>query len=275
MTEGIVETTEAAAEVLRDDQGRFAPVEQAEVAEPTKPEGEEPAGTADGEETDVESQDDLHEDKRRGKTAQDRINDLTRARREAERERDFYKGLVSQPTPNSAPEAADKPTPDSFDTYDAYVEALTDWKVEQTLHKQSSAKAQQTEEMVKQANWQSKLEAAQSSLPDYATVVGSSEIPVAPHVYEALLDSDRGPELAYHMAQHPEVAAELNKLSPVKAAIMLGRLETALATPVAKPTTKAPAPINPIRSAPARQTDLSKASMDDYIEMRRKQGAGY
>jgi len=94
-------------------------------------------------------------------------------------------------------------------------------------------------------------------------------------VYEALMDSDRGPELAYHMAQHPEIAEELNKLTPVKAAIRLGRLETALAAPVAKSTTKAPAPISPIRSAPARQTDLAKASMNDYIEMRRKQGAGY
>ena len=266
---GEIPETVATPEPPRGEDGRFLPPEAEKANEgPEIADPELLAPEEDGEETD------LHEEKRRGKTAQDRINDLTRARREAERERDFYKGLVSQPTPVS-PDGADKPTPDTFDTYDEYVEALTDWKVEQNLIKQSSAKAQQTEDMVRQANWASKLEAAQSALPDYANVVGSSEVPIAPHVYEALLDSDRGPELAYHMAQHPELADELNKLSPVKAAIRLGRLETALAAPVAKPTTKAPAPINPIRSAPARQSDLSKVAMDDYIEMRRKQGARF
>jgi hypothetical protein len=263
---GEIPETVATPEPPRGDDGRFLPVEPDPVEEPAAQETE--ADEGEPEETD------LHEEKRRGKTAQDRINDLTRARREAERERDFYKGLVSQPTPVS-PDGADKPTPDTFDTYDDYVEALTDWKVSQTLIKQSSETANRTEELVRQANWQSKMEAAQSLLPDYEAVVGSSEVPISPHVAQALMDSDRGPELAYHMAQHPELAAELNKLSPVKAAMTLGRLETTLAAPAAKPATKAPAPINPIRSAPARQADFAKASMDDYIEMRRKQGARY
>jgi hypothetical protein len=55
----------------------------------------------------------------------------------------------------------------------------------------------------------------------------------------------------------------------------MGRLEVALQTPVAKPTTKAPAPITPIRTAPARQSDLANVSMDDYIALRRKQGAAF
>jgi len=263
MTDDTTPEMEAPIEQPRDEEGRFA--ETPAVETEAEPEAEEPDDQVE----------DLHEEKRRGKTAQDRINDLTRARREAERERDFYKGLVSQPTPASPVEGAPKPTPDSFDTYDGYIDALTDWKVEQTLTRQSSAKAQQTTEMVREANWAAKLEEARSTIPDYADVVGSSDINIAPHVADALFDSDLGPQLAYHMATHPELADRLNKLSPVKAAIELGRLEVALTTPVAKPTTKAPAPVNPIRSAPARQSDLAKVSMDDYIEMRRKQGAAF
>lgn len=270
--DSIVVTTEAATEPARDEQGRFAPVT-------TEGEGE---GVAAGEaeatpelEADApEGEDgDLHDDKPRGKSARTRIDELTRARREAERERDFYKGLVSQPTPISPPEGASKPASDSFETYDEYVDALTDWKVDQKLAKTSSETATRTEGMVRQANWSSKMEAAQSLLPDFATVVGSSEVPVSPHVAEALMDSDRGPELAYHMAQHPEVADRLNKLSPVKAAIELGRLETALAAPVVKPTTKAPAPITPIRPGATRQADLSKLSGEEYRAERAKQGA--
>lgn len=269
--EAIVETTDGAVEtpaIPRDEQGRFAEAPKDEAAA-------EPEEAEQTEEASEEQPEDLHEDRRRGKTAQDRINDLTRARREAERERDFYKGLVTQTTPASPVEGAPKPTPASFETYDEYVEALTDWKVEQTINKQSSAKAQQTESMVREANWAAKLEEARQTLPDYAEVVGSSEVNIAPHVADALFDSDQGPALAYHMAQHPDLADRLNKLSPVKAAIELGRLEAALSTPVAKPTTKAPAPVTPIRSAPTRQVDPAKLSMDEYIEWRRKQGASY
>jgi len=267
MTDETPLEVEGSIEQPRDDTGRFTETTPETVNSETETEPQVKEDADQGE--------DLHEERKRGRTAQDRINDLTRARREAERERDFYKGLVSQPTPASPVEGAPKPTPASFDTYDEYVEALTDWKVEQTISRQSSVKAQQTEVAVREANWASKLEEARQTLPDYAEVVGSSDVNIAPHVADALFDSDRGPELAYHMAQNPDYAERLNKLSPVKAAIELGRLEAALSTPVAKPTTKAPAPVSPIRSAPARQTDLSKVSMEEYVEMRRKQGAAF
>jgi len=266
MTDEVAEVPETITEAPRDEQGRFTEATPETVNAEAEPEVEAEEG---------EQPEDLHEEKRRGKTAQDRINDLTRARREAERERDFYKGLVSQPTPASPVEGASKPTPDSFETYDEYVEALTDWKVEQTINKQSTVKAQQTESMVREANWAAKLEEARQTLPDYAEVVGSSEVNIAPHVADALFDSELGPQLAYHMAQHPEYAERLNKLSPNKAALELGRLEAALSTPVAKPTTKAPAPVSPIRSAPARQVDPAKLSTEEYIEFRRKQGAKF
>lgn len=256
----------------RDEAGRFAePEVQAEPTEAT--EGEEPeVAETDGE---AQENDDLPHQKKRGKTAEDRINDLTRKFREMERRNQVLEGLVSQPTPGSASEGAAKPTPEQFESYDEYVDALTDWKVDQKLNKSSAETAKRTESSLQQANWAVKLEAAQSTLPDYAEVVGSSEVPILQHVAQALMDADRGPELAYHMAQNPEVAERLNKMSPMKAALELGRLETALAAPVAKQTTNAPAPATPIRTTSARQSDPAKMSMDEYVEYRRKQGAGY
>lgn len=260
---------EPTPELPRDEKGQFTPTPEAkEEVVPVEAEADAEAETGDEE-------DDLHDEKKRGKSARTRIDELTRARREAERDRDFYKGLVSQPTPVSPPDGAVKPTPDSFESYDEYVDALTDWKVDQKLAKTSSETAERTEGMVRQANWTSKMEAAQSLLPDYATVVGSSEVPVASHVAEALMDSERGPELAYHMAQHPEVVDRLNKLSPVKAALEMGRLETALTAPVVRPTTKAPAPISPLRPAASMQPDMSKLSVDEYAAARAKQGASW
>ena len=236
---------------------------------PEAVEGEKVEAEAGAEEGENE---DLPEAKERAKGAKARINELTRLRHEAERERDFYKGLASQSAPNSPQGATVEPDLDDFENYGDYVKALAKYEVGQT----QQASATQREYIIREASWEAKVEATASSLPDYATVVGSSEVPISGHVADALMDSDRGPELAYHMATHPEVAERLNRMSPIKAAIELGRLETSLAAPVVKAASKAPSPANTIKTTSSTvPVNLASASMESYIEMRRKQGARY
>ena len=109
----------------------------------------------------------------------------------------------------------------------------------------------------------------QADLPDYAEVVGQSDVPAAPHVLESILDSDVGPQLAYHLAKHPDVAERLNAMTPVQAAREIGRLEAAVTgpvaaqpTPPAKRTTTAPAPINPVRGGNGQFTKPVEAMSD-------------
>lgn len=247
------------------------PVEEAASSEVANDQ-EAPDGTeGESDENETEKEHLRDERGRFKKGAEARIAELTRARREAERERDFYKGLASQPAQIS-PEGAEKPTADQFDTYDEYIEALTDWKVEQTVSKTSQKAIQQAEQMQRQQSWMEKVETVASSIPDYAEVVHSSEVEIAPHVQDALLDSDKGPELAYHMARNPEFADRLNRMSPTKAALELGRLELSLAAP-AKPATKAPPPANPIRPSTTLSPDPAKMSMDEYVKWRAAQRA--
>jgi hypothetical protein len=85
--------------------------------------------------------------------------------------------------------------------------------------------------------------------PDYDAVVGKSAVQIAPHVVDTLLDSESGPELAYHLAKRPETVKRINALSPLSAARELGRIEATLSNPAApqiKPASKAPAPITPV-----------------------------
>jgi hypothetical protein len=122
--------------------------------------------------------------------------------------------------------------------------------------------------------WEAREAQTKASIPDYDAVVPVSTVPIKPHVVEALMDADAGPSLAYHLAKNPDVAARLNAMTPTRAAIELGRIETTLTAPAVKVPSNAPTPITPITpQASGRTVDLSKASMEDYIAERKRQGA--
>lgn len=224
----------------------------------------------------------LRDDKGRFKGAQARIDELTRARREAERERDYYKGLAApKQAPQTGSEAApaQKPTADQYGDYGDYVEALTDWKADQRDAQRNTAEATRSADRaadLQRQAWATKVSAVETTLTDYAEIVGNSDLPIAGHVAEALMEADRGPELAYYFAQHQHELAKLNAMSNARAAIELGRIEATLGgQPPAKAVTKAPAPITPVRGGIAGRTNLAEADMDTYIAERRKQGATY
>ena len=257
MTEQIAETPIA----------ETVPVEA--VAEPVVAAVEE--GETEDEEGD--EHEDLTDKPRRGKSAESRINEKHRLLKEAERERDFYKGLATQTAHPSPLEGADvEPELDQFDDYGDFVKALAKYEV----RREQAASVSSRENIIREAQWESRVEAVRASHADYETVVGSSEQPIAGHVYDALMDSERGPEMAYHMATHPEIAERLNKLSPIKAALELGRLETSLAAPTARPASKAPPPTTPLKTTGSTvPANLANADMDTYVIERRKQGARY
>jgi hypothetical protein len=168
--------------------------------------------------------------------------------------------------PNVQP-AKDDPRPErsQFVSDADYQEALTDWKVDQRIkereQEQETANVQAAQRQLAD-NWQRRLEAAKADLTDFDEVVGNSSIELPNHLFAAVVESDYGPQLAYHFAQHPEEARKLMAMSPTEALKMLGRLEDAMAAPVQKPnqqsvqpaakqpeTSKAPPPIDPLKNA--------------------------
>lgn len=270
------EPASVSPDTLETPEGDAAPAAE-EGAEPEKPEGEEvekPEG--EGEESEEKGEKEpLRDDKGKFKSpAQARIDELTRKLRDAERR--AARAEAGTPDPKtgqdtSPVDASTEPKAEDFDNYGDYIKALTRFEVRQGQLKDAGGDISATRGEL----WAAKVEATTETLPDFHEVVGSSEVNIAPHVLAALMEADNGPALAYHMAQHPEVADRLNGLSPAKAAIEVGRLETSLAAPVVKAQTKAPAPISPARPGSATKVDLSKADMDTYVSERRKQGARY
>lgn len=237
-------------------------------------------GTDNVEEQAAEGQQTDRDDKGRFKGVQPRIDELTRARREAEREASYWRGIATQGQAQpSAPAAPQKPTPDQYDDYGKYVEDLTDWKADQAVAKRMAQDSDRKVVDTRAQTFAERQVAARAVMPDYDAVVGGSETPITQHVGEAIMESDRGPELAYHFAKNPEVLQNLNGMSPVQAAREIGRLEATLPTKSApavpsKKLSNTPAPAG-TQSAQGRATTpaLASASMDEYMAQRKTQGA--
>lgn len=252
-----------------------------------EPEGEKPADAEKPELKDGEEGGDkppLPEDATKPKKgAEARIGELTRARREAERAVDYWKGIATR---NGAPTGDDaaptsEPVADDFEDYGEFVKAAARWAYADEQRKtvdtnaDTAAKAVETH---RAAEWGAKIGEAKTIFADFDAVMDKADTPTLPHVAQAIMDADRGPELLYHLASNPEIVEKLNDMSPYRAAMELGRIEATLAAPAEAPKprettqSKAPAPITPVQAASSATKDPAKMSQDEYMAWRTSQG---
>ena len=191
--------------------------------------------------------------------AQKRIDELTRDKHEALREAQFWREQAAKQQSAQSSQDAKKPARADFADDEGYFEALAEFKADQKVaayREQSQAERANEAESRHNATrfelYQQRVSDSAEAMPDYHEVVGKSDVPAAPHVLESIIESDSGPQLAYHLAKNPDVAERLNDMTPLQAAREIGRLEAQLAqpkveTPPQKRTTNEPAPINPVR----------------------------
>jgi hypothetical protein len=246
----------------------------------------------------AEGKPDAETDKNEGeqkpkKTASERIQELATKRREAEdkaeaaerRAQDLEARMLALQAGAKPMEAGDKPLRSQYATDDDYIEALTDWKTRETLAKRELEQAQaraEAEQAEVAAQWSKRQDKVMKTLPDYADVIGKSEVGIPAHVHQAILESDQGPQIAYFLALHPAEAKAIAQMKPLAAVKRIASLERDLAeidaedkkpepvkeTP--KPQrSKAPEPIEPVKSTPSS----SGASTSDYEEYKRRRQA--
>lgn len=188
------------------------------------------------------------------------------AREEARRERELRESLEAQvrelqakAQPAAEPKFEAEPKPEQFTDMYEYQQALIDYKVDQRLgeEKLKEANARAEAERQKVINtWAKRVEAAKAEIPDFEDMVGSADVAVSNEVRDAIFESEVGPRVLYHLAENPDLAEKLNSMTMTAALRMIGKLESQFEkkpeeqlqkTVVNK--SKAPAPINPIRSA--------------------------
>lgn len=184
----------------------------------------------------------------------------------------------AQPKPVEEVRDSNEPTRDKFETYEDFIEARAEWRATQATNKtlQEAIKREEQErirETQKKSSreWSQKVDKARNEIEDFDEVCSESEAPVTGHMSSAIMESDRGPQIAYYLAQHPEEAERISKLTPSKQVAAIVNLEEKVAKPVKTPS-KAPAPITPVTKSSSPDND-APSDKDDTATWIRKEKA--
>lgn len=187
------------------------------------------------------------------KSAQDRISEITAARREAERERDYWRtaalgGQGQQPQTRPAqvqPQDA-PPNPDDFSFGDAdpnYLVALAEHRAVARVTQQFEARAQAERQTASLSTFQERV-AQQFPDGEPDGIAALRDLPtIRPEITDVIFTSDKGPLLADHLGDNPSVLRRLEGLSPSAVGYELARIEAQLsAAPPPNRVTNAPDP---------------------------------
>jgi hypothetical protein len=238
---GLADRDDTAAEVVEDDS---EPDQAPEQSEP-KSEDEAKAG-------------------KQNPKLEKRFSEITKqreaARAEAQREREAREALETRLAelerrnqPQKVESLDEEPRPEQFNDAFEYARALAEYSAEQALKNRDRAeleKKYQAEQEKLIEVWNDRLEATKKELPDYADMIESSDVMVSDQVRDALLESEAGPRILYHLAENPDYAEKLSKMTVISALREIGKLEAKFEKTETKPVvrSKAPAPINPLKS---------------------------
>lgn len=188
---------------------------------------------------------------------------LAREERKRQREMQQMHRPAEQPQAEAPAAPAGKPDPTTFQTTEAYLEALTDWKAEKKARQvyqehELAAREERARAHIGriESEYRQRESLAMDKYPDFEEKVygvdamGDALTPISDHVALAIKHSEIGPDIAYYLAENRPLAAKIYNMHPLMQAKEIGKLEAKLASapaPAAPATpTAAPAPITPV-----------------------------
>ena len=201
---------------------------------------------------------------------QARINKITAEKYAEKRRADENEKALNElkaQQPSQPIQSGQEPKLEDFD-YDesAHTSALIDYRVnlkaeqiqQQQQQAQSQAQARQASD-----SFNTKVATFAEKATDYEQVVAN--IPQLPEeTLNAVMQSDKGPELAYYLGKHLDIADEIATASPMAAAMKLGQISAQLtATTKTVNTSAAPEPIEPIESGGSLSKKTEDMSMEE------------
>lgn len=265
---------------------------------------ETPEVETTNQESSPEADGDVSEEEGEGKPRggfQRRIAELTRARRDAEREAarkaaeaDYFREMAlrstrQEPDTQAEPEAPAAPEPvktlAEFNYDEAQYTAYLRQQIAADARKAAAELIRQDREREaserKVQTFRQRVEDFKKSAPDFEDLVLSNRsLPITEGMAAVIQDSEDGPAVAYHLGKHPEEASRIARLDPVSAARELGKIEARLA--FEREQVRKPAPKPPVSQAPppppkldavepAVDPDPDKMSWSQWVKWREKQ----
>lgn len=232
-----------------------------------------------GDEGEDEGDDDAEgEDKPRRASRSQRYKDKI-AR--LERENEDLRRPVRRPAPKAdelvAPKEADFPG-----DYLAFDRAMRTFETKKAIREEAQRDAEagnaaeaEREHRQRVSSYNRHLDDVKDRIPDFDRVMADARsMEVRDDVRDLILESPKGPLIAYHLAKNPDKADEINRMTPTKAAQAIGSLEARIRGPKPKAATAAkPSPKPPKGGAGTPAVNPSKIQTnDEYRAWRAKQG---
>lgn len=199
-------------------------------------------------------------------TVQERINQQTRARREAERERDLLRARLEREQTGAppAPDSDGPPDPTKY-TYGeldvGYLRDTARYEARQEhsrLQREAVEQRQREAEEAQQAELRVKadmfMDAGAARYDDFETVVRAKDLPVPSALMHAVVETEHGPDIAYHLATHRDELEKLARKSPVQIIMEVARMEAKFAERAKPKAPGAPPPVNRARGAGGKFT---------------------
>lgn len=206
------------------------------------------------------------------KTAQERIDELTRKRRDAERDAEYWraKALEKEPEKKPVEPVSNRPRLDQFETTEQYEDALLDWKLG-NIERKKRQEIFASEQQRAAQTFQERAQKLREEHDDFDEVI---EQPVFSAVMrDAFVMSENGPSVAYHLGTHPAEAERIRAMPAAMQLIEIGRLETKLSLAGAqRKTPSAPAPINPVgMGGGTKDKNPSEMSDEEWFSWKKEQ----
>lgn len=199
---------------------------------------------------------------------------------EAETETRLLRERIARQEGQQPPAATTEPKREEFDSLEDYHRALARHEAKEVARQtiETDAKARQDKETAARAeadskrkgdDWSKREEAFQAKAKDYEEVVGDFVKEDLDGIHlnarSAILESDLGPELLYHLAKNPDEAERIAKLSPTRQVIEIGKLEDKVVP--AKKQSSAPPPVSPVKgksTVTGFREDMTDAEFRDW-----------
>ena len=240
----------------QDDQTEAEESEPVEAESKNEPDEQEEAVADETKEPEKETKPKAKIEKRIGEVVKQReLAKAEAAKERAERERLEAKLKEYEQKAPAKVDLDAEPKPEQFTDAFEYAKALSEYSAEKALSNRDKQEAErkvaaEREKTIK--TWTDRVNTAKASLPDFEDMVTSSEVAVSDQVRDAIMESDVGPQVLYHLAENPEFAKKLSTLSTITALREIGKLEARFETKepekkAAATKSRASAPINPIR----------------------------
>lgn len=177
---------------------------------------------------------------------------------------------------------SDAPKREQFETYEEFIraearhyakiEAREEAKREREESRKSDEQTRAKSEQDRvQRDWNAKCDKARDAVEDFDEVCAESEAVVTQAMSSAILESDHGALIAYHLAKNPAEAERISKLPPSKQAAAIVALEEKVTKPAKRPSS-APEPINPVgQKGKEVEKDPSQMTDKEFADWRKRQ----